>query len=132
MMNQMVKNHSSSQILRLTMMISYSWLTRLPNNNSKSSKQELDFQMLLELLPPRLPLHQQNWTLCTLQIGFLRFPHTTETRQLGYFQIIQYLQHKKDIFGFLMYQKSLILGYFPIIKIAAVQMALIRPIRRRK
>src|SRR5437762_2914708 len=70
--------------------------------------------------------------LCTLQIGFLRFPHTTETRQLGYFQIIQYLQHKKDIFGFLMYQKSLILGYFPIIKIAAVHMALIRPIRRRK
>src|SRR5947207_15850580 len=70
--------------------------------------------------------------LCTLQIGFLRFPHTTETRQLGYFQIIQYLQHKKDTFGFLMYQKSLILGYFPIIKIAAVQMALIRPIRRRK
>jgi len=70
-------------------------------------------------------------TLCTLQIGFLRFPHTTETRQLGYFLIIQYLQHEKDIFGFLMYQKSLILGYFPIIKIAAVQMALIRPIRRR-
>src|SRR5204863_1769524 len=76
--------------------------------------------------------HYQRTALCTLQIGFLRFPHTTETRQLGYFQIIQYLQHKKDIFGFLMYQKSLILGYFPIIKIAAVQMALIRPIRRRK
>ena len=68
-------------------------------------------------------VHPPNW--------FFTLPTYNRNPTIGIFSNYPIFAARKGYFGFLMYQKSLILGYFPIIKIAAIQMALIRPIRRR-